>query len=236
MLMLRHKWLWITIGILFLFGIGLFFAKDLMFKNFVYAWVKDHLGVTAVTGQLKTGPLLDTILIEGMNLTDSPKSQEIYMKGVSLKGDYDFQSLFQDSIHFLTLDLYIEQVEIVRDKNQQIHLKTLKSLTQKNLSASEVNLSIDTIRFSDNGQSKPTTQVIPVNIQAETYHDIENLQDLLMIIETRVIDKANLHFKLTKERNDQSQNFGDKFKSGVKHTTNNVKQFFKKVFKKKKKQ
>lgn len=232
--MLQKKWLWVLLASIIILALGIFFSKDLIAENFVYAWIQDNLGIKAVTGSMKTGLLMDSFEIENMDLTNPEKPEEILAKIVTIQGLYELPTLFQEKVHFTNLDLHIKQIEVVKKGNNNIHFSHLQPKTVNNLTADEVSITIDNIIFTDKTVSNPRSRIIPVNINGETYTDILNLQDLALLMETRIIEKANLIHKDTKEQQAKKTGLLKRFKSGVKRTTYKVKRFFKKVFKKKK--
>jgi len=227
--MASPKWLWpVLIGIVALLGI-FYGGRNVIFSNLAQDWIEKNLALAATVEKAKIGYLLNDIKLENLALMDSPDRRETLAVIESFYGSGAPVTLMRGALNFKTAELRIDRIELIRKKHEkQAHLKGISPASPGNLKIGMLTLAIAKVKYIDYTPQKPLVRVISLNGSEETYRDLHDLRQLLKIVETQAIVKADLNPTLART----IANKNEAFQKNVKQASRKVKRFFKDLFKK----
>lgn len=190
-------------------------------------WIVQTLGINVMMGEVRTGLGFNRIEIDNLSV-NHPDGSEWVTQIAAIAGEMAPLGLFKQDLHFRTMNLAITEAVVSREE-RQFKLLHLTPLHPKECKIDRLDWSVERVKLIDNRTNPPKIRTINVNVrQTDVSIDgIEHLEKTLLtgMVKTGVFDEKT-------EKGGGSNHSSGQIKSGLKRTTDKVKTFFQKTFKK----
>ncbi len=198
-------------------------AKDVIAKNVVTAGVRAVLGIPMEIDNLNVGIFDTSVRIEGLTIYNPDGFVDHQLAYIPLiYVDYELWSALKGKLHCTLVELDIKKITIVRNKEGEVNINRLKSISSAKEEAveqksagrksgrrergikkspeksSEIQidkliLTVDTVIYKNyERRGKPAVKQFSVGIDHEEFENITNLNQIVRVVIVRVLKQTGL--------------------------------------------
>jgi uncharacterized protein involved in outer membrane biogenesis len=204
----KKIFLWVAIVVVAVVVVALV-GRNLLIKQGLQSGVKKSLGTELAIGKINVGLLRSDIRVEGLTVYN-PEGFEGELAALPLIFvDYELAPMFKDRIHLSEVEVNINEIAVVKNKNGEVNLTRLKPISEKKdeekapeeekpkkeweMQIDRLLLTIDHIKFVDySAGGEPEVVEIPIGIDREEFRDLDSMDEIVQVVVLRVILKAGL--------------------------------------------
>lgn len=254
----NHKKL--TIGkLLTRIGLGIlaviliiYLGRNFLIKTAIQTGVQKALGMKVSIAEFKLDLIpVGKLEIKGLTVYNPPGFQgESLIKIPYIRADFDLAPFLIGKFHFKYLDLNINEVNLIKNRNKELNLNRIQTIASTGsksppksapnkptaIRINELILTIDHVNYIDYTGQNPKQRRIRLGIYRERFANLKSVDDIVKVVVVRVVYKAGLYNlglpirALGSGINQIGNSIGDKLNKSSK----GVDKFFNKLFKKKK--
>lgn len=193
-------------SILIVFSI-LLAARNVLVKFILENGVKSFTGLSLTIEDVHIGLKEPTVSIENFKLMNPAKFEDPLMIDISrIYLRYDTQGFLKGNSHFYEVDLFLKEFLVVKNKEGELNLDTLKGLRpaprektnkegeKKKKSAfliDQLNLKIERVIYKDYSQGKGEIKEFNVNID-EKFFNVRDPRTLVRLIVVKALSKTTI--------------------------------------------
>jgi hypothetical protein len=205
----------IALGIIVVFVILFLTGRNVLIKTTVKQGVKRTFGVELDTESISTGFIGSDLKVRNL-MVESPEGfyQEPMVKIGSIYLDYDFWPLLKRKIHASNLEIAVEEVVVVKNREGRLNLDEFRKGLKKRASKKAENareqnekkapdpdrvmvdllsLSLERVVYKDYSLgAEPKTMTIDVGIHDLRFENVRSSEDLLEKVISMALKKAAL--------------------------------------------
>ncbi|KPJ63136.1 MAG: hypothetical protein AMS15_01670, partial [Planctomycetes bacterium DG_23] len=186
----KKIFLWVGIVVVVLIVASLL-GRNLLIKRGLQSGVKKSLGTELEIAKINVGLFRSDIRVEGLTVYN-PEGFEGELAALPLIFvDYELGPMFKDRIHLSEVEVNINEIAMVKNKNGEINLLRLKPISDERdeekapaeekpkkeweMQIDRLLLTIDHIKFVDySAGGEPKVLEIPVGIDHEEFRDLDS--------------------------------------------------------------
>ncbi len=183
------KKIFIVMGIVVFFLIGIVLAKDFIIKSVVTQVASKMIGAKVHMDGFSLSLLKSTINVSGFKIYNPSGFPEgILVSCPTIKVIYDREALLKNQQHFLLLEIELKEMGLTKNKEGKLNVDSLKIVKEPKSSPTTpmqidlLNLKIGKIVYKDyTTGSEPSVRVHDVNKQ-HSYKSIPSAQQLALLV------------------------------------------------------
>lgn len=197
----------IVLGIIIFIFIGLAAVKNQIIKSVISVGATTVTGVPVHINNLSFSLLGQSISIKGFKMYN-PKEfpKEILIDITTLNVDYDLGALLRKKLHLRSVEIDLEQLNIVRNKEGKLNVDSLKVAEKQEKAAGpkekkpsqhlpmqidELILSVGRVVYKDFTKGEqPSVEIFDVGIKRKIYKNITSAQQLTALILTEPLKQT----------------------------------------------
>lgn len=237
----------IVLGIIaFIFLVYL--GRNFLIKTAVQIGVQKALGMKVSIAEFRLDLFPGKLEIKGLTVYNPPGFEgEALTRIPYIRADFDLLPLLIGKFHFKYLDLNINEVNLVKNRNKELNLSRIQAIASagsKNppqtsanskptsIRINELILTINHVNYIDYTKRHPKQQRIWLGIYRERFANLRSVDDIVKVVVVRVAYKAglyNLGLPLRTLSSGITQ-FGNSIGNGLNKTSKGVDKFINKLF------
>lgn len=198
-------------GLLTIFFLGLFFCRNLIVKVLLSSAVRGVTGLELDIESVNLDIFGSSIGVGGLVLYNPQRYADRVMADVpEIYLDYEVGALLRKKAHFKKVRLYLRELIVVKDKDGELNLRSLKiakaekeekepvqaeegqEKKELNFKVDLLELKIDKVIYKDYSQGeKPVIKTYKVNID-ENFEDITDIKQFAKLILIRALVRTTI--------------------------------------------
>lgn len=186
-------------------------SLDLMIKSGVELGVRRSLGLELKIDNLDVSLLDTAIRIEGMTLGNPDGFEgESLAKIPLIHVDYELGPLFSNKMHCSVIELNVEEVAVIMNKNGEVNLNRLKAIIDEmcneqpgtkseekpkeeaayEIKVDKLYLTLGSVRFMDLAKGKERN--FDLGLNREEFTDLQSVEEIVKVVVVRTVTAAGL--------------------------------------------
>jgi uncharacterized protein involved in outer membrane biogenesis len=228
----------------------IYLGRNILIKTAIRIGVQKALGMKVSMAGFKLDLFPGKLEIKGLTVYNPPGfAGEALTRIPYIRADFDLLPLLAGQFHFKYLDLNINEVNLVKNRNKELNVnriqaiatagskspsKTPASNKPASIRMKELVLTINHANYTDYTKRHPKQKRIWLGIYREKFTNLRSVDDIIRVVVVRVAYKAglyNLGLPL-KVLNSGISQFGNSVGNQLNKTSKGVDKFFNKLLKK----
>lgn len=227
----------------------IYLGRNFIIKTAIQIGVEKALGMKVTISGFRLDLFPGNLEIKGLTVYNPPGFEgEALVQIPYIRADFDLLPLLAGKFHFRYLDLNINEVNLVKNRNKELNLNRIQAIASAgtksppqvpadsqptSIRINELILTINHVNYTDYTKRHPKQQRIWLGISRERFSNLRSVDDIVKVVVVRVVYKAglyNLGLPLKALSSGFSQ-IGHSIGDGLNKTSKGVDKFFKGLFK-----
>jgi uncharacterized protein involved in outer membrane biogenesis len=239
----------IVLGII-AFIVLIYLGRNFLIKTAVQIGVQKALGMKVSIAQFRLDLFPGKLEIKGLTVYNPPGFEgEALTRIPYIRADFSLLPLLAGKFHFKYLDLNIDEVNLVKNRNKELNLNRVNAIASAgsksppkapannkpaSIRINELILTINHVNTIDYSKRHPKQHRIRLGIYRERFANLRSVDDIVKVVVVRVVYKAGLYNLGLPIRALGSgiSRIGNSIGNGLNKSSKGVDKFFNKLFKK----
>jgi uncharacterized protein involved in outer membrane biogenesis len=241
---------WVVLGLIG-FLVLIFLGRNIIIKTAIQIGVQKALGMKVNIAGFSLDFFPGKLEIKELTVYNPPGFEgEALTRIPYIRADFDLATLLAGNFHFKYLDLNIEEVNLVKNRNKELNLNRIQTIAQAgsksppqtpantkpaSIRINELILTINHVNYIDYSKDHPKQQRIRLGIYRERFTNLRGVDDIVKIVVVRIVYKAGLYNLGLPFRalSSEISHIGNSIGNSLNKTGKQVDKFFNHLFKKK---
>jgi len=183
-------------------------GRSLLIKQGLQSGVKKSLGMELTIREINVGLFRTDIRVEGLKIYNPEGFEGELLADLPLIFvDYELGPMLKDKVHLHEVELNINEIVVVRNKNGEVNLNRLKPISagtgkaptkrppeeEWEMKIDRLILTINSVKFVDYFlREEPLTIEIPIGVDHEVFEDLNSVDEIVQVVALRTIMAAGL--------------------------------------------